>query len=123
MSRVGKAALFWQTSGMTKPTIAIYVDPHPELPDGCSLHFKAESPQRPVSHVLFEPDQGPDGTWFVTGLDAAGHDVPAHAVQVEDSGAGTSWLLWGDARGLRLRLDGHEIAETHLLLALDQLID
>ena len=104
-----------------KPLIDVLVEPNPALPHGISLRYKAESAVRPATHVLYEPDDGPDGLWQVVGVDARGQDVPARAVQVEDSGAGTSWLIWGGAWGLRLRQDGMEVPETHLLLALDQL--
>jgi hypothetical protein len=106
-----------------KPVIDVLVEPHPALSDGVTLRYKAESAMRTVTQVQYEPDDGPEGVWQVVGVDARGQDVPAHAVQVEDSGAGTSWLIWGDARGLRLRLNGLEVPETHLLLALDQLAD
>ena len=106
-----------------KTFLSIVVEPHPALPDGLTLRYKAESPQRSVERVLYEPDDGPDGVWEIFGVDAAGRHTAAQAVQIEDSGAGTSWLIWGDTHGLRLAHDGLEVAETHLLLALDQIVD
>lgn len=107
----------------TKQMVQILVEPHAELPDGITLRYKAESPLRTVKRVHFEPDDGPQGVWLVEGLDERGQRHPAHAVQVEDSGAGTSWLIWGDAHGLRLRLGDQEVAETHLLLGLEELVE
>ena len=53
-------------------------------------------------------------------MTAAGGE-PALAAPVDDSGAGTSILIYGDARGIRLRRvgagDSEPIAEPYLLLA------
>ncbi len=127
MSRLGKPYTFWQVVGMAgpslKPFVEILVEPHDALPDGCALRYKAESAVRQVARVRYEPDDGPDAVWQVAGQDAGGRMTTARAVQVEDSGAGTSWLIWGDAFGLRLRHGDTVVAETHLLLALDQIVD
>ncbi len=126
MLGLGKAGRLWQTAAMSlfppKTFVDILVDPHPALPDGVTLRYKAESPVRQVLRVCYEPDEGPDGVWEIVGVDADGSARVARAVQVEDSGAGTSWLIWGGTHGLRLRLGVQEVAETHLLLALDQIV-
>ncbi len=111
------------TNATRKAFVEVLVDPTPALPLGCCLRYKAESAVRLVRHVRYEPDDGVEGVWAVCGVSAQGETASAQAVQVEDSGAGTSWLIWGGAAGLRLTRAGVAIAETHLLLALDQLVD
>ena len=66
---------------------------------------------------------GPDGDFAV----GAAGGAPALATPVDDSSAGTSVLITGDARGLRLRRLGADaepaIAEPYLLLSPDALLD
>lgn len=97
----------------------IWVDPHAELPDGLSARYKAESAVFTVSKIVYQADDGRDGIWHVAGADADGKPVAATAAEIEDSGSGTSILIFGGARGLRLNCgDGNaDLAETHLLLA------
>ncbi len=109
------------------PYIDDVVEEHEELPEGCELRFHAVGPSRPVARIRYEPMTGPDGDFAVH---AAG-GAPALATPVDDSSAGTSVLITGDARGLRLRrLDtggdsGAEpaIAEPYLLLSPDSILD
>jgi len=102
--------------------IDVVVEEQDGIPDGCELRFHAVGESRPVKRVHYEPLSGPEGAYEVT---AAGGE-PALAVPVDDSGAGTSILIYGDARGLRLRrpgADGGEpIAEPYLLLADDAIL-
>ena len=98
--------------------IDVVVEEQEELPEGCELRFHAVGEPRPVRRVRYEPlTGGPEGEYEVT---AAG-GAPALAAPVDDSGAGTSVLIYGDARGLRLRrtdgAPGEPIAEPYLLLA------
>jgi hypothetical protein len=92
------------------------------IPDGCELRFHTVGESRPVKRVLYEPLSGPEGEYEVT---AAGGE-PAQAAPVDDSGAGTSILIYGDGRGLRLRQVGTDagepIAEPYLLLADDAIL-
>jgi hypothetical protein len=51
----------------------------------------------------------PDGkrAWFeVAAVDEPNTFSPAHGVQVEDSGAGNAWLIFGGNWGLRFRITG-----------------
>ncbi len=102
--------------------IDVVVDEQEEIPDGCELRFHAVGESRPVSRIRYEPLTGPEGEYEVT---AAGGQ-PALAAPVDDSGAGTSILIYGDARGLRLRRlgDGNPapIAEPYLLLSDDAIV-
>lgn len=103
--------------------IDVLVEEQDEIPEGCELRFHAVADARPVSRVRYEPLIGPEGEYEVT---AAG-GAPALAAPVDDSGAGTSVLVWGDARGIRLRrVDGGgadtPIAEPYLLLADDAIV-
>jgi hypothetical protein len=102
--------------------IDVVVEEQEAIPDGCELRFHAVGEPRPVSRVRYEPLTGPEGEFEVI---AAGGQ-PATAVAVDDSGAGTSVLIYGDARGLRLRRldDGGAapIAEPYLLLADDAIV-
>lgn len=47
--------------------IDVIVEPHTEIPNGLCMRWKAEGQSRPVSLVQYEPDQGPDGAWLVSG--------------------------------------------------------
>src|SRR5262245_17138331 len=103
--------------------IDVVVEEQDELPEGCELRFHAVGETRPVKRVRYEPRTGPEGEYEVS---AAG-GAPAMAAPVDDSGAGTSMLVWGDARGIRLRrVDGDAaealIAEPYLLLADDAIV-
>jgi hypothetical protein len=107
--------------------VDVVVEEHEEIPDGCELRFHAVGEPRPVRRLHYEPLVGPEGAYDVIALDATGAEGPAHVVPVDDSGAGTSLLVYGGARGLRLRRadDGAApaIAEPYLLLSDDSLID
>jgi hypothetical protein len=103
--------------------IDVVVEEHEELPEGCELRFHAVGESRPVRRVLYEPLTGAEGEFEVL---AAGGAL-ATAAPVDDSGAGTSMLIYGDARGLRLRrvgddTGGEPIAEPYLLLAADAIV-
>jgi hypothetical protein len=102
--------------------IDVVVEEQEEIPEGCELRFHAVGEARPVTRVRYEPLIGPEGEYEVS---AAGGQ-PAMAAPVDDSGAGTSVLVYGDGRGLRLRrLDGSgaaPIAEPYLLLADDAIV-
>lgn len=103
--------------------IDVAVEEHDEIPEGCELRFHAVGDGRSVTRVQYEPMTGPAGVFLVT---AAGGE-PARATPVDDSSAGTSVLITGDARGLRLRRVGAEdeppVAEPYLLLAADAIVD
>ncbi|HLK89393.1 MAG TPA: hypothetical protein VKZ18_05850 [Polyangia bacterium] len=103
--------------------IDVVVEEQEELPEGCELRFHAVGDPRPVSRVRYEPlTGGPEADYEVT---AAGGG-PALAARVDDSSAGTSVLVYGDARGLRLRRSdgtpGVPIAEPYLLLSDDAIV-
>jgi hypothetical protein len=103
--------------------IDVVVEEQAEIPEGCELRFHAVGESRPVTRVRYEPLTGPEGEFEVV---AAGGQA-AMAAPVDDSGAGTSILIYGDARGVRLRrVDGERgapLAEPYLLLAADALLD
>ncbi|HXJ22302.1 MAG TPA: hypothetical protein VMT03_18930 [Polyangia bacterium] len=103
--------------------IDVEVEEHDELPEGCELRFHAVGESRPVSRVQYEPLTGPEGTFVVIAA-GGGH---AQATPVDDSSAGTSVLITGDERGLRLqRVDAQDeppVAEPYLLLAADAILD
>jgi len=73
---------------------------------------------RAVARVRYEPERGPEGDWTVSAPGAA-----ARAVEVEDSSAGTATLIYGGARGLRLRLGEQEVAEPYLVLAPEAVLE
>jgi hypothetical protein len=102
--------------------IDVVVEEQEGIPDGCELRFHAVDESRPVKRVHYEPLSGPDGEYEVTAADGE----PALAAPVDDSGAGTSILIYGDARGLRLRRvgtdAGQSIAEPYLLLSDDAIL-
>jgi len=102
--------------------IDVVVEEQEGIPDGCELRFHAVGESRPVKRVHYEPLTGPPGEYQV----AAAGGEPALAAPVDDSGAGTSILIYGDARGIRLRQVGanvgESIAEPYLLLADDAIL-
>ena len=105
--------------------IDVVVEEQEGIPDGCELRFHAVGESRPVKRVLYEPMTGPEGEYEVT----AASGEPALAAPVDDSSAGTSILIYGDANGIRLRAvgpdarePGEPIAEPYLLLAADAIV-
>jgi len=106
--------------------VDVVVEEHEEIPDGCELRFHAVGEPREVRRLRYEPLVGPDGEFDVIAVDAAGSERPAHVVPVDDSGAGTSLLVYGGARGLRLRRTGAPaepaVAEPYLLLSDDSVL-
>jgi hypothetical protein len=102
--------------------IDVVVEEQEAIPDGCELRFHAVGESRTVKRIQYEPMTGPEGEFEVT---AAGGE-PALAAPVDDSGAGTSILIYGDGRGIRLRRvgadAGESIAEPYLLLADDAIV-
>lgn len=99
--------------------IEIVVESNEELAQDVCQRFQAIGEPREVRRIEYEPDDGPAGTWRVFGKSADGSIVKAQAVEVDDSGAGTSTLIWGGDYGLRLEREGgrgETIAEAFLLL-------
>ncbi len=103
----------------TSTFVDVSVDAHDALPDGILLRFKAVSDPRALSRILYAPEVGPEVWCMIEGRDGNGARCEAMAVQVEDSSAGVSTLVFGGARGLRLMpSDGaFTFAETHLLVS------
>ena len=103
--------------------IDVTVEEHDEIPEGCELRFHSVGDSRPVARIRYEPLTGPEGEFLV----AAAGGAPAQATPVDDSSAGTSVLITGDARGLRLRRVGADgeppVAEPYLLLSPDAIVD
>lgn len=99
--------------------VDVLVEEHDELPDGCSMRFRAEGGGRPVGRVSYESETGVGGDFRVEGRGHDGVAVPATAFEVKDSSAGTSVLVVGGGRGLRLTsfATGETFAEPYLLLA------
>jgi hypothetical protein len=100
--------------------IDVVVEEHDALPEGCELRFHAVGEARAVERVLYQPLEGAEGEFSVAGADADGRESPARMAPVDDSGAGTSMLVFGGPRGLRLRRadgTGGVVAEPYLLLA------
>lgn len=98
------------------PFVAVQVEEHEALPEGCSLRFKAQDAGEPIAEVRWESDDGVAGTWTVEAEAIDGTRSPAMAYRVDDSSAGTSLLIVGGAHGLRLTLGSTHVAEPYLLL-------
>src|SRR5882672_2747132 len=65
--------------------------------------------KRQVARMNVETPAG-GSTWCdVTGIDQGGSFVPAYATQVEDSSAGSAWLIFGGSWGLRFRPAGQKV--------------
>jgi hypothetical protein len=107
----------------------VEVEPNPNSPMSANLVFKNLAEPFPVTMVrIFEGE--PEGRLCgITGWSSAagGSPVEAHAVQVEDSGSGAAFLVYGGDWGVRMRpaeaTDGwdgdnaDQWGETHLVLA------
>jgi hypothetical protein len=104
--------------------VNVQVDDHDDLPDGCSMRFRAQRERGPVRFVAYESETGARGSWRVEGEDADGAPTVATAYEVDDSSAGTSMLIVGGAHGLRLTLEstGETAIERYLLLDLECLL-
>ena len=107
----------------------VEVEPNDNTPMSANLAFKNLGDAFPVAIVrIFEGE--PEGKLYsVTGWQSAdeGSPAPAYAVQVEDSGSGAAYLIYGGDWGVRLRpadsdgdwstSDTDQFGETHLMLA------
>jgi hypothetical protein len=110
---------------MSARTIEIFVEADDEIPEDCVRRFQAVEAPRAVHRIRYEPDDGPEATWRVFGKQRDGSSIPAFAAGVDDSGEGTSTLIYGGDAGLRLESeDGtRKIAEPFLLLTPDAVLD
>jgi hypothetical protein len=105
--------------------IDVVVEEHDALPEGCELRFHAVGEAQAVERVLYQPIDGDVAEFTVAGADADDRPVPARRAPVDDSGAGTSILVFGGPRGLRLRRadgSGDVVAEPYLLLAEEAIV-
>lgn len=68
--------------------------------------FAESGAERAVRQVLLDHPGGGTGWCDVTGVEDDGRYVEARARLVDDSAAGTAWLVTGGAWGLRLRPSG-----------------
>jgi hypothetical protein len=106
--------------------INVLVEEHEALPEGCCMRFKSIGEPRAVERVLYEAEGSSSPTsWVVESMAPDGSVGTAWAVDVEDSGAGVSPLVYGGAWGLRLRSGVREeglLAEPYLLLAADAVL-
>ena len=114
--------------------IDVFVAAHDEVPDGCTVRFRAVGEPRPVRLIRYSPLVGPPGLFEVEARAGIGDPGPAQAIGVEDPGAGTSTLIRGGDLGLRLSRSttdgGHPprpgseqpIAVPYLLLGNDQIV-
>jgi hypothetical protein len=64
--------------------IDVHVEEHEQLPDGCSMRFRAQGEGHPVARVRWESDDGVSGTWRVEGVTAGGERTSAQAFEVDD---------------------------------------
>ena len=101
---------------MTNPLyIDLFIDPNPNVPEGCGQRFKALDAPRAVSRVRYDSQVCQITGWSSA---AGGSACPALAVGVEDSGGGTALLIYGGDWGLRLTPGGSgaPFGEPYLLL-------
>ena len=101
--------------------VQIQVEEHEELPEGCSLRFRAQAEGRAIETVRWESESGTRGVWRVSGRTSTGDTTPAIAYPVDDSSAGTSILIAGGDRGLCLIATetGETVIEPYLLVSRD----
>ncbi len=107
----------------------VEVEPNPSCPMSANQVFKNLGDPFAVAQVrIFEGEPG-GRLCAVTGWSSAadGTPVAAYAVAVEDSSAGTAYIVYGGDWGIRLRSadatpqwrleDADQWGETHLVLA------
>jgi hypothetical protein len=68
--------------------------------------FSESGKTKPVAQLNVEQPSGIRAWCDVMGVEEGGVFAPAQAVQVEDSGAGNAWLIFGGSWGLRFRPSG-----------------
>ncbi len=68
--------------------------------------FSESGPQKGVAQMNLEMPSGQRSWCDVIGVEEGGTFIPAKAVQVEDSGAGNAWLIFGGMWGLRFKKPG-----------------
>ena len=111
---------------MSGRQIDIFIDENPNCPDGCTQRFSASGVSRPVQGVEYPLPGDRTVRCTVVGWSSAGGGTAcaAHAVAVEDSGAGVATLVYGGDWGIRLTPeDGSEpFGEPYLLLADDSML-
>lgn len=112
---------------MTPKFVTVIVEEHDALPDGCCQRFKiAAAAPRIVHRVRYEPEGAAAAAVYL--VESPGDDgmpSPVWAADVEDSGAGTSTLVFGGTRGLRLVPEGGGavVPEPYLLVSSDAILD
>lgn len=101
--------------------VSVQVEEHPELPEGCSLRFRAQDNGRAITRVAWESEDGVAGIWSVESASSDGSRGRATAFAVDDSSAGTSILIVGGDHGLRLVSSetGETAAAPYLLVSRD----
>ena len=106
--------------------VEVNIEEHEALPQGCCMRFRASGEPRPVRYVTYESEDGREGTWHVEAQHSDGSRAPAMAIEVDDSGAGTSTLIYGGNHGLRLTptftTSDERIAEPYLLVSGDAVL-
>jgi hypothetical protein len=88
----------------------VEVDSSPNWEGSVFIRFREQGQARPVAQVRTY-DRISTGEWcMITGLRGEFPEGLCHAFAqpVEDSGAGTVYLVWGGNWGLRLKPAGHE---------------
>ena len=107
--------------------VDIFIDPNPNCPEGCDLRFQATVEPRPVRLVRHARGEDDSVACEVAGWSSEGGGTPspAHAVLVEDSGAGVATLLYGGDWGLRLtpRDGSPPFGEPYLLVGEDAILE
>ncbi len=84
--------------------VNLFIDPNPNCPEGCDQRFQATSEPRLVHLIRYSSGADDAVECEVVGWASAAGGTPcaAHAVLVEDSGAGVATLVHGGDWGLRL---------------------
>ncbi len=81
------------------------VDESPNQPGSVSMRFKELGPARPIQQLRVSDRKSEGELCWVTGWcdDPARPLCPAFALQVEDSGQGLAYLIYGGNWGVRLK--------------------
>ena len=84
-------------------TVVVDVEPCANTSEETQLRFLASATPIAVRRIRWDAGDGVFATWDVAGVEADGSIVDALVCPVDDSGGGTSLLVFGGSGGIRVK--------------------